>query len=129
MTSSGCTVPDGPPLSLAPARVEEVRRAVVDTMQNLAPPTRSAATMALEVLSGLATVAFLLFFLLKDGPRLWEWAPHGTAPSRAQRGRQPGAAGCQTLIGYVCGMVGVALVDAVRSASRCGSSPSPSRCR
>ncbi|MGY1836919.1 AI-2E family transporter [Blastococcus sp. SYSU DS0510] len=102
---------DGP-LGLDPQQVTEARNALVDRLFRLAPEPTAAASMALYVLAAVILVAFLTFFLLKDGASMWAWVLR-LVPAR-RRGQVDGAGrtAWTTLSQYVRGVVIVALIDA-----------------
>ena len=101
------------PLGLDPQQVTEIRNTVVDRVFQLSPDPVAAARMVLGGLAALVLVAFLLFFLLKDGAAMWSWLV-GKVPGR-RREQVDGAGRCawMTLSHYVRGVVVVALIDAV----------------
>ncbi len=102
-----------PPLSLSEQRIAGLRRTVVDYVQDLAVSPAAGATIALEILSGIAIMVFVLFFLLKDGPQMWSWALRWAGPDRRDRADQLGDRAWETLTGYTHGVVVIALADAV----------------
>ncbi|WP_167761089.1 AI-2E family transporter [Geodermatophilus sp. DF01_2] len=101
------------PLGLDPQRVADIRNTVVTRIYQLIPEPAAAARMALYVLAAVILVAFVLFFLLKDGERMWGWAL-GWVPGR-RREHVDGAGRCAwtTLSGYIHGVIIVAIIDAV----------------
>lgn len=101
------------PVSLPEQRVMDLRHTLVDHVQGLALSPGASATVLLEVLSGMALALFVLFFLLKDGGRMWSWVLAWTAPGRRDQVDDLGQVAWSTLVGYMHGMVLVALFDAV----------------
>ncbi len=103
---------EGPP-HVDPQQVADVRNAVVGGIYELTPGPTAAARMALHLLAAVVLVAFLLFFLLKDGAGMWAWLLE-RLPDR-RRGQIDGAGRCawSVLSRYVRGVVVVALIDAV----------------
>jgi predicted PurR-regulated permease PerM len=106
---------NGPP-SLSSNQVDRLvseLAGLVSSGSGVAADLIGGARMAIEVVSGVVLALFLLFFLLKDGARMWGWIV-GLFPS-ARRARVDGAGrrGWETLGGYVRGTTIVALVDAV----------------
>jgi len=102
-----------PPVSLAPDRVDEVRDNLVGFVLTAVPSPRAGATLALELLSGLAIMLFVLFFLLKDGPAMWRWLLSRTPGRSRARVDAAGKRAWATLNSYVRGVVLIALIDAV----------------
>ena len=90
-----------------------MRNAVVSRVYQLAPDPMTAAQMAFQLLAAVVLVAFLLYFLLKDGTSMWARLLE-RVPDR-RRAQLDGAGHCAwtTLARYVRGVVVVALIDAV----------------
>ncbi|WP_236832233.1 AI-2E family transporter [Blastococcus sp. KM273128] len=101
------------PLGLDPQQVTEARNAVVDRIFQLAPEPTAAAGMALYVLAAVLLVAFLTFFLLKDGASMWGWVLRLVPGRRREQVDGAGRTAWTTLSHYVRGVVIVALIDAV----------------
>lgn len=66
-----------------------------------------------EFLAGLVLLLVILFFILKDGDRIWEFFLRPFDGERLARGRRVGRTAVTTFGGYVRGTTIVALVDAV----------------
>ncbi len=103
---------DGP-FALQPERVDEVRDSVVGFVQRTVPDPVTGATVALEALSGTALAVFVLFFLLKDGERMWRWLLSWTPAAHRERVDGAGRCAWETLQSYVQGTVLIAIADAV----------------
>ena len=103
----------GPPLSLSESRVGNVRQRLTEFLQESAPSPGAGATLVLELLSGVAITVFVLFFLLKDGPRMWRWVLRWSPSHRRDLMDVLGSRSWDTLIGYAVGMIVVAFVDAL----------------
>jgi predicted PurR-regulated permease PerM len=101
------------PLGLDPQRVTEVRNTVVSRLFALTPEPAAAARTALYLLAAVVLVAFLVFFLLKDGAAMWAWVVGFMPAGRKRQVDGAGAAAWSTLGLYVRGVVIVALIDAV----------------
>jgi len=71
------------------------------------------ALVVLEVVTGLALCAVVLFFLLKDGERIWDWVVGLVTPARRDDARAIGERAWRALAGFVRGQTLVALFDAV----------------
>lgn len=100
------------PLGLDPQQVTEARNAVVDRIFRLAPEPTAAASMALYVLAAVVLVAFLTFFLLKDGASMWAWVLRLVPDRRRDQVDGAGRTAWTTLSLYVRGVIIVALIDA-----------------
>ncbi|CCG02646.1 AI-2E family transporter [Blastococcus saxobsidens] len=101
------------PLGLDPQQVTEIRNTVVDRLYALAPQPAAAARMAVYVLAAVILVAFLTFFLLKDGAAMWSWLLGWVPGRRREQVDGAGHAAWTVLSQYVRGVVVVALIDAV----------------
>lgn len=102
-----------PPFSLTADRVERFQDRAVDAVAAALPSPATGASLVIEFLSGIALGVFVLFFLLKDGSRMWQWVLGWTpAPRRAVAG-EAGLRAWHTLTSYVRGTVLVALADAL----------------
>ncbi len=71
------------------------------------------AVVALELLAGLLLAIVILFFLVKDGERMWRWAVGLFPPTVRADVDAIGARAWETAGGYIRGVTIVALVDAV----------------
>lgn len=97
---------------------EQLSQLQSSLMGLLSSPTFSSGVLAgvsatANFVAGFAVMIVVLFFFLKDGPRIWEFLLrpfHGAAYERAHR---VGDKTVQTLGGYVRGTAIVAAVDAV----------------
>jgi predicted PurR-regulated permease PerM len=101
------------PLGLDPQQAAGIRNAVVTRIYQLTPEPAAAARMALYFLGAVVLVVFLLFFLLKDGDRMWGWALERTPDRGREQVDGAGRSAWTTLSHYVRGILLVALIDAV----------------
>ena len=92
---------------------EQVRTTVTDNQQTLVSGAVSTATTVGEVLTGLVLALFVLFFFLKDGAGMWSWTTRLFSPHVRGQAYQAGVVAWQALVGYMRGLILVALVDAV----------------
>jgi predicted PurR-regulated permease PerM len=73
----------------------------------------TGALFVTELIAGLLLALVLLFFVLKDGYRIWDWIV-SLVPGRRREGlREVGSASWSTLGHYLRGVASVALFDAV----------------
>ncbi len=91
-------------------RAEEQIR---DNASGIAQGAVSGATLLLEVIVGLSLALVLLFFLLKDGERIWGWVIDLVPSGHRDDARTIGDRAWATLGGYLRGVTLVALFDAV----------------
>lgn len=101
------------PLSLDPAQVGRVRDSIVGYISEAMPSIYGGALTVLHVLGGVLLAVFALFFLVKDGERMWRWALGWTPARHRERVDGAGRQAWTTLKAYVQGTVVIALVDAV----------------
>lgn len=93
--------------------VDDIQEQVRSNVSAITTGAISGAVLLVEVLAGLLLTLVLLFFLLKDGDRIWRWLV-----SLAPRARRPdveelGSRSWTALGGFLRGQTIVALFDAV----------------
>jgi predicted PurR-regulated permease PerM len=69
--------------------------------------------IASEVFGGLVLMLFVLFFLIKDGERIWDWLLGAMRTGTARRWDRAGHASWLALVYYMRGTVAVAAIHAV----------------
>ena len=90
--------------------LQEQLRSGIGTVAN---EVVSGALLAVEVLTGLVLSVVILFFLLKDGRRIWDWVVSLMPPQHRDDVRAMGDGAWSALGGFVRGQTIVALFDAV----------------
>lgn len=75
--------------------------------------TAASASSTFEALGGAFLAVFLLFFLLRDGDRMWRWLLARLPDRHRARVAAAGSVGWSTLSRYVGGQVLVAAVDGI----------------
>ncbi|TWH72730.1 putative PurR-regulated permease PerM [Modestobacter roseus] len=101
------------PLGLDAQQVSDLRNQVVNRLYQFAPDPAAGARMVVYVLGAIILIAFLVFFLLKDGATMWAWLLDRVPARRRDQVDGAGRAAWTTLASYVRGTVLVALIDAV----------------
>lgn len=91
-------------------RLEDQVRTSLDA---IAAQLLGGALVALEVLTAVALAIVVLFFLLKDGGRVWTWVLAFIPAGRRGDADRIGARAWRALAGFVRGQTLVALFDAV----------------
>lgn len=86
---------------------------VEDNQETIASGALSGAVLAFEVLAGLAMMFVLIFFFIKDGPRMVDWMLERLSPDRRELVRAAGGRGWWALGGFLRGQAIVAMIDAV----------------
>ena len=100
-------------LPVSEQQFDQLWQRAPDAATGAAPSPASGAALVTEVLGAALLALVLLFFLLKDGHRMWSWLLGRVPASRRGRVDAAGSAGWHALAGYVRGTVIVAAVDAV----------------
>lgn len=101
-----------PPLSLSPDRIQQMHNRAVELIAHMAPSPAAGGGLLLQLLSGAVLALFVLFFLLKDGERIWSWFLSWVPAQHRARTDHAGRLAWTTLTHYVRGTVLVALIDA-----------------
>jgi predicted PurR-regulated permease PerM len=69
--------------------------------------------IASEFFGGLVLMLFVMFFLIKDGERIWDWLLGAMRPGTARRWDRAGHASWLAVVYYMRGTVAVAAIHAV----------------
>lgn len=102
-------------LGLSADQIETIRREIVEflTSDTVSSGALSGAVVAVEVVAGIFLGLVILFFLLKDGSRIWAFLVSPLPVVSKARAVRIGTRAVDVLGGYVRGTAVVALVDAV----------------
>lgn len=105
---------DGP-LPIDQGQLDQAGASLVETVQGeqFRDGALSGAVAAAEGVAGLFLTIVILYFLLKDGPRIWAFVLRPLDGHRRERAQRIGDRAVATLGGYVRGTATVALIDAV----------------
>lgn len=103
------------PFAPTPEQIQQARDAVVEfaTSAQFGSGAAAGVGAAANFLTGFALMVVVLFFFLKDGPRIWEFLLRPFEGERYARGKRIGERTVDTLGGYVRGTAVIATVDAV----------------
>lgn len=101
------------PLPINDSQLDTAVEELVAALQGAAPDPVSGATTAVQTLASVAIALVLLFFLLRDGARMWQWLADLVPARRRSQVDAAAREGWTTLVAYVRGTVIVAAVDAV----------------
>jgi len=104
----------GLPIEIDQAQIDGARDAVVGflTSSQFGTGALAGVSAAGEVITGAVLMVVILFFFLKDGPRIWAFLLTPFRGYRHARGERIGATAVTTFGGYVRGTAIVAFVDA-----------------
>ncbi len=107
----------GPPFRLRGIRLDQLSAKMLSYLSQhksvVAGTVVTGGRYFIEVLTGLILTAFITFFLLKDGRKIWSWLVSGLRPTARKRAFQAGDAAWQALIGYIRGTTVVAAIHAI----------------
>ncbi|MBO0901530.1 AI-2E family transporter [Cellulomonas sp. zg-ZUI222] len=103
------------PFDITDEQIASVRESAVGLLQSDAVGSGAIAgvSQTADFVAGFFIMVVVLFFFLKDGPKIWEFLLRPFDGERYRRGQRVGAATVQALGGYVRGTAIVAAVDAV----------------
>jgi putative heme transporter len=105
------------PLDLTRAELDEYREDALSELRDradaIAGGVLGGAYLVIEVVAGIILALFLLFFLLRDGDRIWPWAVRLFPPGARAQVDEVGRITWETLGRYLRGVAIVALIDAV----------------
>lgn len=107
-------VTDGP-LGISPEQLESVRQSAADLLASDAVQSGAirGATAAIEAVAGLLLGLVVLFFLLKDGRRIYTFLLTPLQEETRSRALKVGNRSAEVLGGYLRGTAIIATVDAV----------------
>ncbi|MDQ0574431.1 AI-2E family transporter [Agromyces albus] len=102
------------PVAIDQAQINAARDAIVEffTSAEFGTGALAGVEAAAEVLTGALLVVVLLFFLLKDGDRIWAFFLRPFRGAQLARGRRIGETSVNVLGGYLRGTAVIAFVDA-----------------
>ncbi|MGN6407841.1 MAG: AI-2E family transporter [Curtobacterium sp.] len=103
------------PFSIDQSQIDEAVKGIQDfvTSSQFGAGALAGASATANFLTGLVLMIVVLFFFLKDGPRIWEFLLRPFTGARYERARRVGDRVVQTLGGYVRGTAAVAAFDAL----------------
>ncbi|WP_420365541.1 AI-2E family transporter [Curtobacterium sp. L3-7] len=103
------------PISISHSQIQDATKTVTDfiTSAQFGSGALAGASATANFLTGLVLMIVVLFFFLKDGPRIWECLLRPFSGSGYARARRVGDRVVSTLGGYVRGTAAVAAVDAI----------------
>lgn len=105
----------GLPLEISDQQIEDAREAVTGflTSSSFGAGALAGVSATVTFVTGLVLTGVVLFFFLKDGPRIWEFVLRPFDGEGYARGRRVGDATVTTMGGYLRGTAIVAAVDAI----------------
>lgn len=105
------------PLHLKATDLKDLQQKLVDTLNQhrgvVVSGLISGASIVGEVIAGLILAAFITFFLIYDGERIWRFIRSPLRPRTIERVDRAAGAAWHTLSGYIRGSVLIATIHAV----------------
>ncbi|WP_454048664.1 AI-2E family transporter [Cellulomonas sp. Marseille-Q8402] len=105
----------GLPVQISDDQIEDARTAVTDflTSSSFGASAVAGFSATANFVTGFVLMLVVLFFFLKDGPKIWEFLLRPFEGEHYARGRRVGHRVVTTMGGYVRGTAIVAAVDAI----------------
>jgi len=107
----------GKPFNLKDTDLKDLQSKLVTALNQhrgvVANDIINGASLVGEFLAGLVLAAFITFFLLYDGTRIWRFVISPLRPRTAERVDRAAKSAWQTLAGYIRGSVVIATIHAV----------------
>ncbi len=102
------------PLPVSQGQIDEALTSVAEFLTSAAAgrSALSGLSMAAEIITGAVLMAVILFFFLKDGPRIWGFLLSWFPAARRPKLEEAGSRAMDVLGSYVRGTATVAAVDA-----------------
>ena len=103
------------PFDIDTSQLEDIREQVIDfvTTAEFGLGAVAGVSAAVEVVAGIFLAIIVLYFLLKDGDRIWGFLLKPLDPERTARGERIGRVSVGVLGGYARGTAIIALFDAL----------------
>ncbi|PPI01545.1 AI-2E family transporter [Rathayibacter sp. AY1D1] len=103
------------PFQITDEQIESARQSVVDflTSSSFGNGALAGVSAAANFITGLVLMIVVLFFFMKDGPKIWEFLLRPFTGSGYERAKRVGHKTVDVLGGYVRGTATVAAVDAI----------------
>lgn len=103
------------PVGISDAQIEDFRNSLVDfvTSSSFGTGALAGVSAATSFVTGLFLMIVVLFFFMKDGPRIWEFLLRPFTGAEYERAKRVGATTVDVLGSYVRGTATVAAVDAI----------------
>lgn len=105
----------GLPFSITDEQIQDATDAITDflTSAQFGSGAIAGVSATASFITGLVLMVVVLFFFMKDGPRIWEFLLRPFEGVAYERGKRIGTKAVDTLGGYVRGTATVAAVDAI----------------
>ena len=107
----------GAPFHLKSSDLKDLQKKLVDALNQhrgvVLTDIISGASIIGEFVAGLILAAFITFFLLYDGSRIWRFVMTPLRPRTSERVDRAAKSAWQTLAGYIRGSVVIATIHAV----------------
>ncbi|PPF26245.1 AI-2E family transporter [Rathayibacter tritici] len=103
------------PFQITDEQIESARQSVVDflTSSSFGSGALAGVSAAANFITGLVLMIVVLFFFMKDGPKIWEFLLRPFTGADYERAKRVGHKTVDVLGGYVRGTATIAAVDAL----------------
>ena len=107
----------GPPFHINSARLGQYSNQLAHFLSQhkslIAGSVVTGGKIAVELVTGLILTFFVMFFLLKDGERIWAWLVSRLSPEARRRADNAAGAAWTALVNYMRGTTAIAAIHAV----------------
>jgi predicted PurR-regulated permease PerM len=107
----------GAPFHISSTRLQQFTNNIVHFLSDhktlIAGTVVTGGRIALELVTGLILTVFIMFFLLKDGERIWRWLMKEVPAEPRRRADAAGTAAWGVLVNYMRGTTAVAAIHAL----------------
>ncbi|MFB4307451.1 AI-2E family transporter [Actinomadura sp. GTD37] len=101
------------PLPISERQLDNTVDGLIKAARRASPDPMTSASVAAEAAAAALITMFLLFFMLKDGVRMWGWIMRLVPARHRPKIDAAGRAGWRALVSYVHGIVLIAAADAL----------------
>jgi predicted PurR-regulated permease PerM len=106
----------GPPFHISSARLGQYSGQLAHFLSQhkslIAGTVVTGGKIVVELVTGLILALFVMFFLLKDGERIWTWLVRRLSPEARRRADNAGGAAWTVLVNYMRGTTAIAAIHA-----------------
>jgi putative heme transporter len=104
---------EGDPFNLSFERAEDLQSTVTDSWGEISSYLATGVQAGVGLVTGFILAVALLYFVLRDGAKLWQWILRRLPPDSRPMADRAGRRAWQVLGGFVRGTVLIAAIDSV----------------